>query len=116
MQIVNLQGDESTCYSLEIRRSFSWRLFGRNSFFFLLVAAFCGTSPSYSANTISEPQHPSHFILLIDASGSTIASKSRRERYRAVLLQHVLPQLFSGTRSAGIPPFDPRQDFVSVFH
>ena len=87
----------------------------RNLFISLLVGTFCAPR-SFGAATIQEAPHPCHFIFLVDASGSTVASKRRASRYRTVLLDSVLPKLYSGTLSARVPSVDPKQDLISVFH
>ena len=79
----------------------------------LLVLLLTGTRLSAAEAEISRPSHPNHYIILIDASGST-ATDSKKESYRRALLE-VLPRHFYAEGFGGhIPPYDPAEDYLTL--
>jgi len=63
---------------------------------------------------IESNQHPAHYVLLIDASGSNVATKAKTDAYRKALGAAV-ERLFSTGFGPVVPPIDRQQDFVSVY-
>lgn len=63
-----------------------------------------------------EPKaHPNHYILLVDASGSTVESRRKAESYRRALGQ-LAERLYGKGFGDSVPPYDPEQDFLTLLH
>lgn len=60
--------------------------------------------------------HPNHYIVLIDASGSTVGTKGARELYDEVLTRRLLACLYQDGFGQAIPPYEPQQDYLTLHH
>ncbi len=60
--------------------------------------------------------HPNHYILLIDASGSTVQTEVRRTLYEEVLTDRLLKYLYRDGFGQVVPPYDPQQDYLTLHH
>lgn len=60
--------------------------------------------------------HPCHFIIVVDASGSTISSRLKAIAYRSVLRDTVVDRLFLEGFGENIPRFDSSSDLLSLVH
>lgn len=58
--------------------------------------------------------HPCHYIILVDASRSTI-SKATKPNYDKAL-EEALLRLYDKGFEESIPPFDPKQDFLTLLN
>ena len=85
------------------------------SFRWWIVAAMivAGVRPAAADAILSPAEHPNHYILVVDASYSTIETASRKLAYRRVLEERVPDLLFSGGLGA-IPPAVPGRDVFTV--
>src|SRR4051794_5576159 len=57
--------------------------------------------------------HPNHYILVVDASFSTVETPRRAEAYRW-LLEERLPEILTSEGFGGIPPAVPGRDFITL--
>jgi hypothetical protein len=79
----------------------------------VLVAVPVVASPA-SAQVLRPPDHPNHYIILLDGSGSTIENASKQETYLRVI-RNILPaHLFHSGFGDSVPAVDPVQDVVTV--
>ncbi len=58
--------------------------------------------------------HPNHYILLLDASGSTVSTVAKQTAYRRAL-SLLLSVVYEGF-GPNIPPFDPHRDVLTLHH
>jgi hypothetical protein len=65
---------------------------------------------------VTPRDHPNHFIILVDASGSVASVPSARAALRAAIEERLVPRLYRQGFGGAIPPYDPRQDFISLYH
>jgi len=68
------------------------------------------------AQTIKLPSHPNHYIILIDASGSTIETAEKQNKFRYLLTDFFPRFLFRNGFGASIPPIVPDEDVMSLLH
>ncbi|HEY6351975.1 MAG TPA: hypothetical protein VI636_21480 [Candidatus Angelobacter sp.] len=67
-----------------------------------------------SAQTLRLQDHPNHYVILVDRSGSTVGTPARQQTYLQVM-HEVLPSLlFEHGFGNSIPRYDPAQDFITV--
>jgi hypothetical protein len=85
--------------------------FNRTRVLTVLVCLFLKTG--YADVSISDDSHPAHYVFLIDASGSTISSRSKRRDY-CQTLQQISQRAFDGRLAPGLPPIAAQTDRVSV--
>lgn len=64
--------------------------------------------------SLSVPPHPNHYILLVDASGSTVSNAVQLARYRRFLTSELPNLLYRQGFGSAIPSFDPAQDMMTI--
>lgn len=68
--------------------------------------------PAY-AQTLESDAHPCHYIILVDASRSTL-SKTTKANYRTALQEVLISQLYEKGFGEAIPPFEPKEDALTL--
>ncbi len=63
--------------------------------------------------TLRLPDHPNHFIVLVDGSGSAIQNRNKQANYLHVLREVVPEHLFHSGFGNSIPPYDPERDALT---
>lgn len=59
--------------------------------------------------------HPNHFILLVDASGSVARPEAKKRQFERALAENLVSKLYS--KGFGeIPAYDPKQDRLTLYH
>jgi hypothetical protein len=77
-----------------------------------IIVIVCGGVAA--GQTLKPQDHPNHFIVLVDGSGSAIQTKNKQTNYLHVL-REVLPEhLFNTGFGNSIPPYDPERDALTV--
>lgn len=66
------------------------------------------------AQTLQPQPHPNHYIVLIDASGSTGDNAAKRAIFERALSEQLIPGLYRDGFGAAVPPYDPRQDSLTL--
>jgi hypothetical protein len=80
---------------------------------FVICMSFVGRGSEQPR--VEPPPHPNHYILVIDASGST-AKELKKAIYQKALLE-ILPQhLYSEGFGAEIPPYNLNEDYLTLHH
>jgi len=70
---------------------------------------------SAASTSLAPLLHPNHYIVLVDASGSTVETRARAEVYQRALRRVLIPRLL-GAGFGSLPPYDPRLDRLTVLH
>lgn len=68
------------------------------------------------AQTLQPQAHPNHYIVLVDASGSTIETEEKKRLYEKALGERLLTRLYRDGFGPMVPPYDPRQDRLTLHH
>lgn len=84
-----------------------------------LLAFFCCSLLSVEVaggQTLELPSHPNHYIVLVDASGSTTSSDAKRRLYEKGLHEILVSKLYERGFGSSIPPYDPERDRLTLLH
>ena len=82
------------------------------------IAALATTASSlFGAGIPSDPPlHPNHYVVLVDASGSNVATPAREEAYRYALGTVTEAGLWRQGFGPLVPVCDPHRDYLSIYH
>lgn len=87
----------------------------RSFCFSLALTVFGGAAAASTTSAeVAVRMHPNHYILVVDASGSTVKDREKQERYYATLAL-VVEQLYA-EGFGSIPPYDPELDVLTLHH
>jgi hypothetical protein len=82
------------------------------TFIIFVLAASVARSQTPSLHPV---EHSNHYIVLLDASGSTSVTQAKRSLYRRVLKEDLLKHLFSIGFGQAIPPYNTQKDSLTLF-
>lgn len=82
---------------------------------YVILPIVAAPTRSFAQNVYPE-KHPNHYILLIDASGSVVATNAKRKAYYTGLTDVLLPTLYQEGFGENIPHFDPKRDVLTLLH
>jgi len=82
--------------------------------FICIVIVLAAAGARSQTPSLQPVGHPNHYIVLIDASGSTSTTGARRALYRRVLTEDLLKPLFSTGFGSAIPAYDTQQDSLTL--
>ena len=82
---------------------------------FLIMALFVVNS-QVVPQSVDIPEHPNHYILLIDSSASTVSSQTEFSKYREILTETLLQRLYRDGFGNSIPRYNPAEDMLSLLH
>jgi hypothetical protein len=82
----------------------------------LVVPLILLLSTVANSQSIRPQEHPNHYILLIDASGSIKKLKARWKIYEQVMRQTLPSRLYVDGFGENIPRFDPDHDFITLLN
>jgi hypothetical protein len=70
------------------------------------------------AQAVNPMDHPNHYVLLIDASGSAMPKRNRmkKEAFEKGVLRTLPTELFEKGFNKKIPLYDPQHDYLTVLH
>ncbi len=81
----------------------------------VFLAALLYSFPDVFAQTLRPQDHPNHYILLIDASGSAMASKAPKGQiYRSLLEETLLTHVYETGFGEVVPPMDSAHDVLTL--
>ena len=81
-----------------------------------LVAVTAPAGEPRVGSRLHAAAHPNHYIILVDASGSTGGTPAREQAFRNALFTVMLPRLYHHGYGPQIPPFDSDRDVLSLHH
>ncbi|MBI4547252.1 MAG: hypothetical protein HY707_04675 [Ignavibacteriae bacterium] len=93
-----------------IPRANGWR---QTLLIFWFVSIFLESEGARSQDIIVE-EHPNHYILLVDASGSMLSTKAKANALRNILFDTLSNRLFRLGFGENIPPLDLNRDFITM--
>lgn len=99
---------------MKIKRSIFKKLLFLYFFLVLAVLLIAGNTESPELVTVQERHN--HYILLIDASGSTVSNSVKVDKYKEVLMEHLPVYLYGNGFGTSIPRFNPEEDLLSIFY
>lgn len=70
--------------------------------------------PSTYCQSLLPSANPNHYIILVDASGSTARPAAKKRNFDNALTEQLLPRLYDGGFGEAIPPFNPDQDYLTL--
>lgn len=82
----------------------------------LLACTWPALLPVVRAQSLQPQPHPNHFIVLVDASGSTGDNAAKRAVFEKALNDRLIPGLYRNGFGAVVPPLDPQQDALTLHH
>src|ERR1051325_3029280 len=76
------------------------------------------TSITTYAQFVNPIDHPNHYILLIDASGSAMPKRNgvKKEAFEKAVLRTLPMEIFENGFKKQIPLYDPQQDYLTLLH
>jgi hypothetical protein len=77
----------------------------------LEASDLCGQEP-----VLRHPEHPNHYVVLVDSSGSAVSPRTKREIFQNTLTQELIPRLYDGGFGEVVPPFSPDRDLLTLLH
>jgi hypothetical protein len=81
---------------------------------FLVCMLSCAT---LAAGQQIRPQaHPNHYLIVVDASGSTVNPENKRKLYESTLREKLASYLYEKGFGPLVPPYDPSVDRLSLVH
>lgn len=90
------------------------KVIGRGMLFFFLWG--CALQSGLYPVQLENKKHPNHYILLIDATGSTVDQNPKVGKYKDLLSNTLMEALYEKGVGGFIPVYDPEVDYLSLFH
>src|SRR5262245_44456670 len=87
----------------------------------LVMRSFVLLSPSAAdlrgqEPALRHPEHPNHYVVLVDSSGSAVSPRTKREIFERTLTQELIPRLYEGGFGEVVPAFSPDRDLLTLLH
>jgi hypothetical protein len=77
----------------------------------LILPKICG-----AAQLVHPLEHPNHYILLVDASGSAVSPNAKRSIFNSILTDELLSRLYKSGFGDAVPTFSPERDLLTLLH
>lgn len=82
--------------------------------FVILICLFLFIAQIINGQSLHPAKNQNHYIVLIDASGSTTQNEIKRKNYEKALFERLISNLYKEGFGPLIPPYDPKQDWLTV--